>query len=213
MFFSAIELKFAEILSEHPERENDPTTLFEEISDVGLEGKVNVHFHKCDNTHFNFLLPPSPEAIQDLLHTNKSLGNYFRKMFVDRTEAVNDDDILLQQLVAERAWSDKEFMQQLKTDPSSVFNQVTGSEIKDKACIKLYENSATDIHINIPPPQISGGALSESDLAGVAGGVSGLEAMANAIPYVATHPKETLENFPEAVENFPGNIERLFKDG
>jgi hypothetical protein len=73
-----------------------------------------------------------------------------------------------EQRIRERAASDADFREQLKTDPRSTLGAELGVEIPDEITVHVHEESLSEVHLVLPPAQED---LSDADLEMVSGGV------------------------------------------
>ncbi len=69
-----------------------------------------------------------------------------------------------------RADEDSAFRARLMDDPKAVIEEVTGLDVPDAFTIHVHEDSATDLHLVLPP---MGGRLSDEEMRDAAGGFIG----------------------------------------
>ncbi len=167
-FFSDIEIQIAKILSEHPERKNDPVALFEEVSGFDLGGGVTVHLHDSADNELNVVLPPNLDEISAIKESNNKLGDYFMSLF---TGSESGSGIGVQQVVAMRARTEDGYLDKLKSSPKTALKEYFESELPESIDVKIYEDGSNDLHLCIPSASIAAGELSEIELGGVAGGL------------------------------------------
>ncbi|MCY4167597.1 MAG: NHLP leader peptide family RiPP precursor [Rhodobacter sp.] len=69
-----------------------------------------------------------------------------------------------------RADEDPAFRARLMDDPKAVIEEVTGLDVPDAINVHVHEESATDLHLVLPP---MGGRLSDEEMRDATGGFSG----------------------------------------
>ena len=74
-----------------------------------------------------------------------------------------------EQRIRDRAASDADFREQLKSDPRSALSTELGVEIPNEVTVHVHEESLSEVHLVLPP---SDQDLSDADLEAVAGGVA-----------------------------------------
>jgi hypothetical protein len=74
-----------------------------------------------------------------------------------------------EQRIRQRAASDADFREQLRSDPRSALAAELGVEIPSEVTVHLHEESLSEVHLVLPPSQED---LSDADLEMVAGGTA-----------------------------------------
>jgi hypothetical protein len=72
-----------------------------------------------------------------------------------------------EQRIRERAESDADFREQLKSDPRSALASELGVEIPDEITVHVHEESLSEVHLVLPPATED---LSDTELDMVSGG-------------------------------------------
>ena len=75
----------------------------------------------------------------------------------------------LQDKIVAKAQADPEFRSRLVADPKAAIEEVTGSELPEAIRIEVHEDSATSLHLVLPPS----GELTDEELASVSAGWPG----------------------------------------
>jgi len=177
--YSDIEVKLAEVLLEYPEKKTDPVGLFEEVSGVKVGDGTIVHLHSTLDGDYVIALPPSPDEVKGMIERNESLGSFFKSMFIDPQDE-NLSTAKPQQVIAGLVWTDKGYLEKLKSAPRESLNSILDEKFPQEINVSVFEDSVDNIHLNVPP-QVTGnqtGALEESQLEQVTGGIAPVVAAA-----------------------------------
>ena len=77
----------------------------------------------------------------------------------------------LEAKLIEKAWEDKEFVNELKSDPKAALENAFGGTVQATADLKIVEEKNDEFYLVIPRNPDESGELSDEDLEAVAGGM------------------------------------------
>lgn len=79
----------------------------------------------------------------------------------------------MREKIIEKALKDPKFREELKKNATAAVEKEAGVKVPAGTTIKVLEDTASTVHLVLPPPGLGKGALSDRDLEKVSGGAFG----------------------------------------